>query len=173
MVPAAVRSFVPHACGIPRVLQQHYRYSGNISAELPEYCLFFLSAWLENVDHKPTSTGSKKMARDLQQTRGSIALFTHPLTPRPAPLPPAPPPSSSPLHRGVDGPPRPGEVMLIISNLHYEVGLDLLASEFSTCGAVMRCRIINNPDGRSRGVAFVSYGEKSSADRAISKYHDR
>ncbi|CAM9831653.1 unnamed protein product, partial [Ectocarpus sp. 8 AP-2014] len=80
---------------------------------------------------------------------------------------------SSPLHRGIDGPPRPGEVKLLISNLHYEVSLDLLASEFSTCGAVMRCRIINGPDGRSRGVAFVSFGEKSSADRAISKYHDR
>lgn len=72
-----------------------------------------------------------------------------------------------------DGPPRPGEVKLLVSNLHYEVGLDVLASEFSSCGAVMRCRIINGPDGRSRGVAFVSFGEKSSADRAISKYHDR
>lgn len=77
------------------------------------------------------------------------------------------------MHRGIDGPPRPGEVKLLISNLHYEVGLDLLAREFGTCGAVMRCRIINGPDGRSRGVAFVSFGEKSSADRAISKYHDR
>lgn len=79
----------------------------------------------------------------------------------------------SPLLKGVDGPPRPGEVKLLISNLHYEVGLDLLASEFGSCGAVMRCRIINGVDGRSRGIAFVSYGEKSSADRAISKYHDR
>lgn len=77
------------------------------------------------------------------------------------------------MHKGLDGPPRPGEVKLLVSNLHFEVGLDLLASEFGTCGAVMRCRIINGPDGRSRGVAFVSFGEKSSADRAISKYHDR
>ena len=68
---------------------------------------------------------------------------------------------------------RPGEVMLLITNLNYEVDLHMLAEEFGTCGAVMRCRIINGPDGRSRGTAFVSYGEKSSADRAISKYHDR
>lgn len=101
----------------------------------------------------------------------SPSLHPTPLTS--PPRPPPPPPPSSPLHRGLDGPPRPGEVLLSISNLHYEVGLDLLASEFSTCGAVMRCRIINGLDRRSRGVAFVSFGEKSSAERAISKYHDR
>lgn len=62
---------------------------------------------------------------------------------------------------------------LLITNLNYEVDLNLLAEEFSTCGAVMRCRIINGLDGRSRGTAFVSYADKASADRAISKYHDR
>lgn len=79
---------------------------------------------------------------------------------------------SSPSQRGMDIPQRPGEVKVFIGNLNFDLSLDTIASEFGSCGSIVRCKLVNGPDGRSRGMAFVSYADKAMADRAISKYQD-
>lgn len=72
----------------------------------------------------------------------------------------------------MDTPQRPGEVKVYIGNLNFDLGLDTIANEFGVCGTIVRCKLINGPEGRSRGMAFVSFGNKQMAEKAISKFHD-
>lgn len=82
--------------------------------------------------------------------------------------------SSSPTAKGsTENSQRPGEVRLFVGNLSYDLKLDALTAEFGSCGTITRSRLLNGADGRSRGVAFLTFSDKAAADRVIAKYHDR
>ncbi|KAL6768187.1 REF1 [Auxenochlorella protothecoides x Auxenochlorella symbiontica] len=60
---------------------------------------------------------------------------------------------------------------LYITNLHYDVTEGDIKELFSTCGEVIRHRIIFDASGRSQEAGFVVYQHKSEAEAALQRYN--
>jgi nucleolin len=54
-----------------------------------------------------------------------------------------------------------------IGNISWDTDEETLASTFEQFGAVERCNVVMDANGRSRGFAFVTYGSIAEAESAI------
>eukprot|EP00457_Paulinella_chromatophora_P010481 gb/GEZN01010585.1/.p1 GENE.gb/GEZN01010585.1/~~gb/GEZN01010585.1/.p1 ORF type:complete len:262 (-),score=40.64 gb/GEZN01010585.1/:442-1161(-) len=67
----------------------------------------------------------------------------------------------------------PGEYKLFVGNLNPSTTDDALTESFSKYGKVKECHILKDKDGKSKRSAFIKFGLKSEADKAISMVHDK
>jgi len=62
------------------------------------------------------------------------------------------------------------QTKLYISNLDPKVKPEDLERHFKTCGHVVQCKVLMNSEGVSKQVAFVRFGNRDSARRAINLF---
>lgn len=61
--------------------------------------------------------------------------------------------------------PAPAEVF--VGNLSFQAGEDDLRTLFSSCGNIIRVKILTGPDGRSKGVGFVGFDTEAGMESAL------
>ncbi|KAG2076476.1 RNA-binding domain-containing protein [Suillus decipiens] len=102
----------------------------------------------------------------------------------PLPLPPNPSPQGGPsaiaTHEGptdshADRPIRPSEMKdegkMFIGGLNWDTTDEGLRTYFSQFGKVDACTIMRDPDGRSRGFAFLTFDEPESVNAVTGREH--
>lgn len=57
--------------------------------------------------------------------------------------------------------------ILYVGNLFFEVTAQDLQSEFSHYGEIINSRVVNDPQGLSRGFGYVEFATQEEADRAV------
>ena len=61
---------------------------------------------------------------------------------------------------------------LYVGNLPYAVTVDELKQEFLRFGAIREVKIINGPDGKSKGFGFVEFEKHEDAAEAMDAMND-
>ena len=59
---------------------------------------------------------------------------------------------------------RSGVGNIFISGLHADVDNRTLHDTFARFGDILSCKVVQGPDGKSRGIAFVHFKEPESAE---------
>ena len=72
------------------------------------------------------------------------------------------------IHSGGTG----GGARVFVGNLPYEVSWQDLKDHFKQCGYITRADVMENPDGRSKGVGVVEFSDPMNAARAIETLND-
>lgn len=68
---------------------------------------------------------------------------------------------------------RSGVGNIFISGLHADVDNRTLHDTFARFGDILSCKVVQGPDGKSRGIAFVHFKEPESAENAIEKVNGK
>merc|ERR1712150_263706 len=133
--------------------------------DIDEHCAQAADQLVKQAIERSNETQSGEQSEVSQQT------LNPPVDP--AIRPPISPvlPVSQPLHHGPPGNVPPDSTLYIfhVPNTWTENELQEL---FGTCGNIISSRVVRNPDGTSKGLAFVDYDNPASAKNAVLSLHN-
>ena len=59
------------------------------------------------------------------------------------------------------------EFEIIVKGLSYEAAEDDIQTYFGECGEITRINLLKNPDGSSKGLAFIRFSDEASMNSAL------
>lgn len=61
----------------------------------------------------------------------------------------------------------PGKCEIYVGNLPFSTNEAFLQNVFEQYGTIKKCNILKNPDGRSKGVGFITFEKAQAAQVAL------